>query len=92
MQSQKDRLDNLFKKASAMDDAEMQAHFARYLCVLVSGFLENAIREIYSTYARGQSSPYAANYVNAQLKHPGNPNMERVHENQCRHSIHSGSE
>ena len=34
------------------DQLELQAHWGRYLCVLVAGFLENAIGEIYSEYAR----------------------------------------
>jgi len=30
------------------DQLELHAHWGRYLCVLVAGFLENAIGEIYS--------------------------------------------
>ena len=35
------RLDDLFKKIVAFaEDIELQSHWARYLCILVSGFLE----------------------------------------------------
>jgi hypothetical protein len=78
LQRQRDRLDNLFKKIDVLQgDPELQAHFARYLCILVSGFLENAIIAIYSTYARDKAVPYVANYVESQLGRSPNPNMDR---------------
>jgi hypothetical protein len=45
------------------DQLELQAHWGRYLCVLVAGFLENAIGEIYSEYARRGASEPVAKYV-----------------------------
>jgi hypothetical protein len=58
------RLNMLFQKASALsDDLELQAHFARYLCVLVSGYLETAIAQIYSDYAERKRHPHLATYV-----------------------------
>jgi hypothetical protein len=79
LQRQRDKLDNLFQKVSALqDDVELQSHFARYLCVLVSGFLENAIVEIYGAYAQNKSGQYVANYVETQLGRIQNPNMQRI--------------
>lgn len=78
---QRTKLDGLFQKVSALShDAEMQAHWARYLCVLVSGFLENAVREIFTRYAREKAMPYVANYVENQLDRFQNPNMQRIFE------------
>ena len=79
LQRQRNQLDNLFKKVSILHyDLELQSHFARYLCILVSGFLENAIIAIYSTYAHNKATPYVANYVTTQLERRQNPNMERI--------------
>lgn len=40
----KQRLDNLFEQISAIsDNFELKAHWARYLCVLVAGFIETSI-------------------------------------------------
>lgn len=73
------RLNVLFQKASALsEDLELQAHFARYLCVLVSGYLEVAIAEIYSDYAGRKGHPYLARYVNRQMSRFQNPNMTKV--------------
>ncbi|MDQ2841187.1 MAG: HEPN domain-containing protein [Acidobacteriota bacterium] len=73
------RLNALFQKASTLsDDLELQAHFARYLCVLVSGYLETAIAEVYSHYARDKGHPHLATYINRQMNRFQNPNMTKV--------------
>jgi len=75
----KQRLDRLFQKIGAFsEDLELQAQWARYLCVLVAGFLETSIRAIYSEYARGCAAPNVASYVAARLAKFTNPNMEKV--------------
>lgn len=75
----KQRLDNLFEKSSDFaEDAEMLSHWARYLCVLVSGFLEVAVREAYLQYARDKSAPYIANYVDSRLGFFQNPKMSKI--------------
>lgn len=73
------RLDHLFTQIKSFSgDIELQSHWARYLCVLVSGFLETSVRAIYSNYARTKAAPYVANYVEAQLKDFQNPKMEKI--------------
>jgi hypothetical protein len=75
----KQRLDNLFKQVSALPaDIELQSHWAKYLCVLVSGFLETSVRAIFSQYASDKAAPYVANYVASRLKRFTNPNMDDI--------------
>lgn len=52
----KQRLDNLFSEASKITDFKMQGEWARYLCVLSSGYLENSIRIILESYTTVNSS------------------------------------
>ena len=73
------RLALLFQRASALsDDIELQAHLARYLCVLISGYLETAIAEVYSEYAKRKGHPHLAAYVHRQMSRFQNPNMTKV--------------
>jgi len=73
------RLDHLFEKISAFpDDIELQSHWARYLCILVSGFLETSVKAIYSQYASEKAAPNVANYVTRRLERFTNPNMEDI--------------
>ena len=75
----KDRLDGLFDKVNEFaGDLELQSHWARYLCVRVSGFIEISVRAILVEYAKNRSDRSIANYVERQLNRFQNPNMERL--------------
>ena len=73
------RLDNLFKRIGALSqDFELQAHWARYLCILASGFLETSVRAIYGQYARTKAAPYVANFVDSELKRFQSAKMDNI--------------
>jgi hypothetical protein len=75
----KQRLDNLFNKIAAFSvEPELQSHWARYLCILVSGFLETSVRAIYSEYAKNKAAPYIVNYVEGRLGDFQNAKMEKI--------------
>lgn len=57
---------------------ELQSHWARYLCVLVSGFLEKSIHVILTEIAQQQSAPNIANYVGNKVRDLQNPKMEKI--------------
>jgi hypothetical protein len=77
--SRERRLDTLFAKVSELDfDAEMQAHWARYLCVLCSGYLESSLRDILYEYVRGRTSTQIRNFVNSRLQDFQNPKFEKI--------------
>lgn len=74
-----DQTDALLKtRGSFLEDDELQAHWVRYLCIRVSGFLENALRHIYVDYARSNATKYVSNYVERQLERMPNPMMDRI--------------
>ncbi len=77
--SQKQRLDWLIGEAPKFqgDQLELQSHWARYLCVLAAGFLENALSEVYSKYAKTSANPQVSNYVEAVLGKIQNPKSRK---------------
>ena len=77
--TQHNRLIDLFKKTekAAGGDFEAQAHWAKYLCVLSAGFLENALREIYRNYCDRSSSPNVARFMSKVLQKVYNPKASR---------------
>jgi hypothetical protein len=75
---QRQRLDDLFQKARNLPDAEAQSHWSRYLCVLVSGFLENSVRITYAEYARKRADPSVADFVESRLRQFQNPKMGTI--------------
>lgn len=73
------QLDHLFEYAKSLSgEPERQSDWSKYLCVLVSGFLEVSIREIYSVYAVTKASPLVANFVEDHLREFQNPKMDKI--------------
>jgi hypothetical protein len=75
---QRQRLDDLFQKTKHLADPEIQSHWSRYLCVLVSGFLENSIRITLSEYARARADVSVADFVESRLRQFQNPKMRTI--------------
>ena len=72
---QKQALDGLIAKTrnATGGDVEMQSHWAKYLCVLFAGFLENALAELYGDYCRRSANPAVANFAVRSLTRIRNP-------------------
>ncbi len=64
----KQRLDDTFERIKTIDPGslELQKDFARYLCVLVSGYVERAIAQIVQEHARRNGSPTLQKFVEAK--------------------------
>jgi len=73
------RLDATLARAPlATADIEVQSDFAKYFCVLVSGFLENAIIALILDVAQKRSAPEIALFVERQLDHWTNPSCGKI--------------
>lgn len=59
--------------------ADLAAHWTRYLCIIVAGFLETALREIYESYADETVGGNLAKYVSSQIGYTiGTPNADGI--------------
>lgn len=73
------RLEATFARIpSSSTDLEVQADYAKYLCVLVSGFFENAIVALILHYVEQRSAPEITGFVERQLDRWTNPNAEKI--------------
>jgi len=73
------RLDATFIRIDKLtSDLEIQSDFARFLCILVSGYLEKAITELILEYAREQASPSIQRFVEYRMKNLTNVNAQRL--------------
>ncbi len=76
---EKQRLDNVFSLVGQMRlDEEVLSHWAKYLCVLTSGFVENSLRLILHDYAIKHANEIVASYVSARVEGLTNLNDERI--------------
>lgn len=79
LSSQLQRLRDLFARADTAcgGDVEMLSHWAKYLCVLCAGFLENAISDVYGEFVRNAASKPVADYAVTTLSRIQNPKASR---------------
>ncbi len=67
---------------SAIDGAgvgsELTSHYSRYLCVLVSGYAEQAVKELVVHYSRTKSSEPIQRYVGKQLGRLRNIDLDKL--------------
>lgn len=78
LSSQKQKIDSLFVVASTFTDAEIQSHWAKYICVLASGFLENSVRTLVGQYVNKKTQKPIANFVVGNINTFRNPKMESI--------------
>lgn len=75
----KQRLDATFKRVKeAGPDLEIQSDFARYLCVLVSGFLEKSISELVVQHSRNIGVPTLQRFVHQRTKLFANAKTQKI--------------
>ena len=74
------RLDAAFARATALvgQDLEVSSDFARYLCVLVSGFIEAAVAELAIEHCRSRADVRVNRYAARQLARLQNLKTERL--------------
>ncbi|TNE72359.1 hypothetical protein EP331_07320 [bacterium] len=76
------KIQNLIVKAKEFEpDDELRSHLAKYLCVLSSGFIENAIYHTFSDIAQKNChSSVVLTYTKGQLYKLQNTNTEKIKE------------
>ena len=73
------RLDATFERASTVGpDSELQSDFARYLCVLVSGYIERAVVHIILEHVRESESPTLERFVTRRTRRIGSAYIDRI--------------
>lgn len=72
----KDRLDALFESTRRLPDSdETRSHWARYLCVLVSGFIEESVRVLLTDYSSTHADKRIQNFIAYRLIRVQNPKV-----------------
>lgn len=73
------RLDAVFARVDTLpSNAELRSDFARYLCVLVSGFLETAVAELILEHSRRSAAPTIQRFVDSKTSGFTNANSEKL--------------
>lgn len=59
-------------------DAEMMSHWARYLCVLTSGFIENSIKIYVENYVQSRGNQKVTSFIAESIKYETNMTCEKI--------------
>jgi hypothetical protein len=75
LSQQHNRLKTLISKTEIITAGDMEAisHWAKYLCVLSAGFLENSIQELYGKYCSNCANPNVTSFAVKALNRIQNP-------------------
>lgn len=73
------RLNDLIKKTdeACSSNLELQAEWAKYLCILSAGLIENALKAIYIEFTQKKVSKPIAGYVSSTISPIRNPKTQR---------------
>lgn len=76
----RNRLESMFQRVSELNQSELegtseiQSDYAKYICVVTSGYLEQAVKEIALFYAESKAEPRISQYVSKSW--PRSKNMD----------------
>lgn len=72
------QLRSLISKSESFseEEFELRSHWAKYICVLSAGFLENALHEIFSNYCSLRAHPCVARFASKALDRIQNPKAD----------------
>ena len=77
----KDQLDRLFASYKDLpDDDLIKSHYSRYLCLMVSNFIQVWMKGFCIRIARERSDRVVLNFVESAIERLPNPNAERFRE------------
>jgi hypothetical protein len=78
LEIQEKALDNLFETVSKLEEDEIKAHLAKYLCIQASGYLENVIKELVAEYHNKTCKKSTANFVTEKIRYLTNIDDEKL--------------
>jgi len=89
--SARDRLKHAFSLVPGQgSEEEVLSHWARYLCVLLSGHIEESVRLTLTDFCKDKAHRSIANYVESRLDTLTNLNEEKLHSTLCNFNVDWG--
>ncbi|UWP91553.1 hypothetical protein K3X13_10830 [Aliiroseovarius crassostreae] len=60
------------------EDPEEQAHWAKYLCILISGYLEQSVKDVVLEFSTSHSALRLSNYIESSWPRSRNMNIDNI--------------
>jgi len=78
IETQENKLNDLYKIVEVLEEGELKIHLTRYLCIRSSGYLENVVKDLIISYVSTVASKFTANYVEAEIKNFTNVTYDKL--------------
>jgi hypothetical protein len=75
--AEQNRIENLISIASETQDL-VQGALAQHVCVVISGFLENLLKEVLETHTQSRANETVSRYVDSSLSNFQNPKWDKI--------------
>ncbi len=76
--SHRQRIDALFVKINSISNPADQSEWSKYLCILISGYIEESLRVLLESYTAKNSSQYIRNFVSTEIKSITNCKTKKI--------------
>lgn len=78
LEIQERRIDDLITTMDAMQDDELKSHFAKYVCIKVSGYLENVVKTLVSKYIEKSCPSAIQTFVKNKMRNTTNLSTDKM--------------
>ena len=72
------KIDNLFKKVACFEEPAIKSEWSKYLCILVSGFIEESLRVLLEKYCENKASANIQKFVGKKIDDITNCNANKI--------------
>ncbi len=90
--SHRQRIDTLFSKVTSILNPADQSEWSKYLCILVSGYIEESLRVLLEAYCTSHASPYIQNFVSKEIRSITNCKTNKIVDVLCKFNANWGSD
>lgn len=78
IKQRENHIEFLFDIINNFKDNEIKSHWVKYLCVIISGYLEFSIQIIFDIYCEKNANSYVHNFASTKLDRLYNPKTQRI--------------
>ena len=72
------KIDNLFEKVACFEEPAIKSEWSKYLCILVSGFIEESLRVLLEKYCENKASANIKKFVRNKIDKITNCNTGKI--------------
>jgi hypothetical protein len=72
------KIDNLFEKVACFEEPAIKSEWSKYLCILVSGFIEESLRVLLEKYCENKASANIQKFVGKKIDNITNCKTEKI--------------